>query len=70
MEQLETTIEKAFEYRANITPRNVEAKLKESISATQRPVRNNHFCMLPHECNTICSPSVDMFTNNELQSLL
>ena len=32
MEQLETTIEKAFEYRANITPRNVEAKLKESIN--------------------------------------
>lgn len=32
MEQLQTTIEKAFEYRANITPRNVEAKMKESIN--------------------------------------
>jgi 2,3,4,5-tetrahydropyridine-2-carboxylate N-succinyltransferase len=32
MEQLQTTIEKAFECRANITPRNVEAKLKESIN--------------------------------------
>ena len=32
MEQLQTTIEKAFESRANITPRNVEAKLKESIN--------------------------------------
>lgn len=32
MEQLQTTIEKAFECRSNITPRNVEAKLKESIN--------------------------------------
>ena len=32
MEQLQATIEKAFEYRANITPRNVEAKLKETIN--------------------------------------
>jgi 2,3,4,5-tetrahydropyridine-2-carboxylate N-succinyltransferase len=32
MEQLQTTIEEAFEYRAKITPRNVEAKLKESIN--------------------------------------
>lgn len=32
MEQLQTTIEEAFECRAKITPRNVEAKLKESIN--------------------------------------
>ena len=32
MEQLQVTIEKAFENRVNITPRNVEAKLKESIN--------------------------------------
>lgn len=33
MEQLQNTINKAFEYRADITPRNVEAKLKECINA-------------------------------------
>jgi 2,3,4,5-tetrahydropyridine-2-carboxylate N-succinyltransferase len=32
MEQLQTEIEAAFESRAEITPRNVEAKLKESIN--------------------------------------
>jgi len=32
MELLQTAIEKAFESRAEITPRNVEAKLKESIN--------------------------------------
>jgi len=32
MEQLQTAIEEAFESRAKITPRNVEAKLKESIN--------------------------------------
>ena len=32
MEQLQTAIEEAFESRAEITPRNVEAKLKESIN--------------------------------------
>ena len=32
MELLQTAIEEAFESRAKITPRNVEAKLKESIN--------------------------------------
>ena len=32
MEKLQTAIEEAFESRAKITPRNVEAKLKESIN--------------------------------------
>ena len=32
MEQLQTAIEEAFESRAEITPRNVEAKLKESVN--------------------------------------
>jgi len=32
MEQLQIAIEEAFESRAKITPRNVEAKLKESIN--------------------------------------
>ena len=32
MDQLQSTIEEAFERRAEITPRNVEAKLKESIT--------------------------------------
>ena len=32
MELLQTAIEEAFESRAEITPRNVEAKLKESIN--------------------------------------
>jgi len=34
MQQLQATIEAAFEHRADITPRNVEAKLKESIGQT------------------------------------
>ena len=32
MDQLQNTIEEAFERRAEITPRNVEAKLKESVA--------------------------------------
>jgi len=32
MDQLQNTIEEAFERRAGITPRNVEAKLKESVA--------------------------------------
>ena len=32
MEQLQATIEDAFERRAEITPRNVEANLKESVA--------------------------------------
>ena len=32
MDQLQPTIEEAFERRAEITPRNVEAKLKESVA--------------------------------------
>jgi 2,3,4,5-tetrahydropyridine-2,6-dicarboxylate N-succinyltransferase len=32
MDQLQSTIEEAFERRAEITPRNVEAKLKESVA--------------------------------------
>ncbi len=32
MDQLQSTIEDAFERRADITPRNVEAKLKESVA--------------------------------------
>jgi 2,3,4,5-tetrahydropyridine-2-carboxylate N-succinyltransferase len=32
MNQLQSTIEEAFERRADITPHNVEAKLKESVT--------------------------------------
>jgi 2,3,4,5-tetrahydropyridine-2-carboxylate N-succinyltransferase len=32
MEELQSTIEEAFERRAEITPRNVEARLKESVA--------------------------------------
>ena len=32
MDQLQSTIEEAFERRAEITPRNVEARLKESVA--------------------------------------